>query len=386
MATIRPIGTDLTAAGIGQLANVDYSLPVSTTGVVQRRVASGQITITDLNDGRVVQAYTTASLGDTQVYKPDTKVYTPDYTYIDGSNVAHPQVISAKVFMSGQSIDLAPTAACTEWEWTVDGSAVLPSWAKATGHQLAINKNISATVGLLNIGWKCKCTDPDTKATVTVEGQKTLSLVQSAGATGLVVIELPTGNTFSNGGATKLSAKARLMRGSTHDKTVSAAVWEALDITSASWKPVTKGVKPLADGVSEIEVTADDVLNFQTYRCRMTDTETGDEFVNQITFLDASDPYIVELYTLTGDVIKNGEGSTTIYARLWHGGEIVEDGQSVSYNYGFSKFNDKGVATAWNDTTNTILGGIIKFGNPVVVKAEDVTNKATFYCNVTKKL
>lgn len=385
MATaLKTIGTQL---NLSDMTSTDLITPMNMTGVVQRRVASGQITITDLNDGKMIQAYTVASLGDTQVYKPDTKLYTPDYTAIDADNNAVPQIITACVFMSGQNTDLAPTAACTGWAWTVDGSTTLPSWARADGCRLAVNKNIVPGVGLMNIGWSCVCTDPESKMSVQVTGNKTLSLVESAGATGLVIIEQPYGGTFDGTGQrTSLTGKARLMRGGTQDKTVSKAEWEALDISSGTWKKVTKGVKELADGISEISVTADDVLNFQTYRCTMTDTETGEDFTGMATFLDAADPYMVELYTLTGDVIRNGEGSTTVYARLWRRGEIIEDGESVLYNYGFTKFNAEGVATAWSDATGCVADGKVKFGNPVVVQASDVRNKATFYCNVTKKV
>lgn len=383
----KPIGTQLDAA---TMTDREFTTAVSMSGVVQRRMASGQITITDLNDGKIMQTYTATSLGETQIYNPDTKTYTPDYTIVDQDNNPQPQVISAKVFMSGQSIDLAPTAACTGWIWKVDGSTTLPTWAKVNAsapHQIVINANIVPAGGRLTVDWSCTCTDPETKATSHVEGTKTISLVQSAGATGLVVITQPSGNTFESGsGVTTLTAEARLMRGATHDKTVSAAAWEVLDINTATWVPRSTGVAALSDGVSTLTVTADDVLNFQTFRCTITDTETGESFSNIVTFLDATDPYMVELYTLTGDVIKNGEGSTTIYARLIRGDEILEDGESVKYNYGFSKFNKLGQATAWTDATNTTLGGVIKFGNPITVLASDVDVKSTFYCNVTKKV
>ena len=38
-------------------------------------LANGQITIVDLNDGKAVQCFTQASLGDTQIYTPDTNTY-----------------------------------------------------------------------------------------------------------------------------------------------------------------------------------------------------------------------------------------------------------------------------------------------------------------------
>ena len=42
-------------------------------------LANGQITIVDLNDGKAVQCFTQASLGDTQIYTPDTNTYTPNF-------------------------------------------------------------------------------------------------------------------------------------------------------------------------------------------------------------------------------------------------------------------------------------------------------------------
>lgn len=381
------IGAELNPA---VMTDRDYTSAVAQDGTVQRRIASGQITIVDLNDGKIVQTYTTMSLGDAQIYKPDTHMYTPDYTAIDEDNNPVPQVASAKVFISGQSIDMAPTAACTNWVWKVNGSTTLPAWATVNSsapHKLIINSNISPSIGKLDIAWSCTLTDPDSKTVSTVEGSKTITLVQSAGAVGLVVITQPLGNTFESGqGVTQLTAEARLMRGGEHDKTVNSVSWEILDIATAQWVPRTTGVAALNDGVSVLTVTADDVLNFQTFRCTMTDTETGESFSNIVTFLDSTDPYMVELYTLTGDVIKNGSGSTTIYARLCRGGEILEDGESVLYNYSFAKFDKDGHATPWSDTSNTILGAIIKFGNPIVVQATDIYMKATFYCNVTKKI
>ena len=44
------------------------------------RIASGQITIVDLNDGKAVQAFTSTSQGDTQIYSPNENSYSPNYT------------------------------------------------------------------------------------------------------------------------------------------------------------------------------------------------------------------------------------------------------------------------------------------------------------------
>ena len=73
------------------------------------RIASGQITIVDLNDGKAVQAFTSTSQGDTQIYSPNENSYSPNYT-----NSPY-QVVTAKVFVTGSSVDQAPTSACSGW-------------------------------------------------------------------------------------------------------------------------------------------------------------------------------------------------------------------------------------------------------------------------------
>lgn len=342
------------------------------------RVASGQITIVDLNDGKAVQAYTSTSKGETQIYNPDTKVYTPSYT-------ASPyQVVTAKVYVTGLSADQAPTAACSGWVWKVNGTA-----AAATGdisfnkNVLTIKQNISTSAKYMNIEWECNYTDPDTGSVTPVRGYKTLALSQSGGAAGLVVFELPNGDTFDKANnMTQLTAKATLYRGATKDTTVKSAVWEKLDISTGTWKAATEA-NSMTGGVSTITVKADDVLNFQTYRVKMTDAENQSEvFTGYVTFMDATDPYIVYVRSTTGDKIVNGIGSTEVYAEVWLDGNMVETKGATTpqFTYTWTKYNKDGVATNWSGTSSTT-----KTGNPITVLADDVDVRATIYCEVSKK-
>lgn len=341
-------------------------------------VATGQITIVDLNDGKAVQAYTSTSQGETQIYNPDTKVYTPSYT-------SSPyQVITAKVYVTGSSTDQAPTATCSGWTWKVNGTA-----AAATGdisfnkNVLTIKKNIDASVKFYNIEWECVFTDAETTTTTNVVGYKTIALAESGGSTGLVRIELPHGDTFDAGNAvTSLTAEATLWRGSTQDTTVKTAKWEKLDISSGSWAVVTSGVAALSGGKSVLTVTADDVLNFQTFRCTLTDTETSEDFSSIVTFMDATDPYTVEVFSNTGDKILNGSGDTTVSARVWRSGTVVEEPGATSpqFNYTWTKHNANGVVTNWSGTSSAT-----KTGNPITVYAADVDVRCTIHCEVTKK-
>ncbi|MBO4941907.1 MAG: hypothetical protein J6C95_00575 [Muribaculaceae bacterium] len=343
-----------------------------------QRVASGQITIVDLNDGRAVQAYTSTSKGETQIYNPDTKVYTPAYSS------SSPQTVTAKVYVSGISADQAPTSACTGWAWKVNGTAVGTSGNYTFANNvLSIKADIATGTKYLNIEWECTYTDPDTGAQTKVLGYKTLALSQSGGAAGLVVFELPNGDTFDKGSAiTSLTAKASLMRGATKDTTIKSAAWEKLDITTGTWKAATE-TNSLTGGVSTITVTANDVLNFQTYRVTFTDSEnTSETFTGYVTFMDATDPYIVYVRSTTGDKIVNGAGSTEVYAEVWLDGKMVETKGAASpqFTYTWTKYNQNGVATNWSGTTSPT-----KTGNPITVTAADVNVRATIYCDVAKK-
>ena len=141
-------------------------------------------------------------------------------------------------------------------------------------------------------------------------------------------------------------------------------------------------------GVSTLSVKADDVLNFQTFKCTVTD---GSDTAYQIvTFFDASDPYVVEVYSLTGDKIVNGSQGTELFARVWRDGNVVEDGAAVKadtshttkFTYTWTKYNANGVATNWNGKSSAVSESVLPY---VTVSKDDVSVLATFTCEVSSK-
>ena len=341
-------------------------------------LANGQITIVDLNDGKAVQCFTHCSKGETQIYTPDTGVYTPDYS------ASAPNVITAHVYVTGNPNDQAPKSACTGWSWKVDGVDATPVSGKS--YQLNLVSNIAKNGSVKNIEWSCTYTDPETKATTTCIGYKTISLAKSGGALQTVQIETPKGNTFdSTNNSMQLTAVAKFFRGNVQDTSVKLT-WQVLNISAGTWSDVTSGVST-AGGVSTLNVSANDVLNFQTFRCKAEDgTDTANAIV---TFFDASDPYVVEVYSLTGDKIVNGAQSTELFARVWKDGKVVEDGATVkadsnhasSFTYKWTKYNASGVATNWNGTTSPVNASTKPY---VTVANADVSGRGTFTCEVSK--
>lgn len=341
-------------------------------------LANGQITIVDLNDGKAVQCFTQCSKGETQIYTPDTGVYTPNYS------ASEPNVITARVYVTGNAQDQAPSSACTGWSWKVDGVAATPVSGKS--YQLNLASNIAKNGSVKNIEWSCKYTDPETQATTTCIGYKTISLAKSGGALQTVQIETPKGNTFdSTNNSMQLTAVAKFFRGNVQDTSVKLT-WQVLNISAGTWSDVTSGVST-AGGVSTLNVSANDVLNFQTFRCKAEDgTDTANAIV---TFFDASDPYMVEVYSLTGDKIVNGAQSTELFARVWKDGKVVEDGATVkadsnhasSFTYKWTKYNASGVATNWDGTSSPVNASTKPY---VTVANADVSGRGTFTCGVSK--
>lgn len=341
-------------------------------------LANGQITIVDLNDGKAVQCFTQCSKGETQIYTPDTGVYTPNYSS------SAPNVVTARVYVTGSGTDQAPTSACSGWSWKVDGVAATPVSGKS--YQLNLASNIDKNGSVKNIEWSCTYTDPETKATTTCIGYKTISLAKSGGALQTVQIETPDGNTFdSTNNTKKLHAVAKFFRGNVQDTSVKLT-WEVLNISAGSWSDVTSGVTTTG-GVSTLDVSANDVLNFQTFRC--TAKDGADTASAIVTFFDASDPYMIEVYSLTGDKIVNGAQSTELFARVWKDGKVVEDGAAVkadsshasSFTYKWTKYNASGVATNWDGTSSPINASTKPY---VTVANADVKGRGTFTCEVSK--
>ena len=154
-------------------------------------LANGQITIVDLNDGKAVQCFTQCSKGETQIYTPDTGVYTPNYSS------SEPNVITARVYVTGSATDQAPTSACTGWSWKVDGVAATPVSGKS--YQLNLASNIDKNGSVKNIEWSCKYTDPETKATTTCIGYKTISLTLVLDVNGRIDVAIVMGSTIWTG-------------------------------------------------------------------------------------------------------------------------------------------------------------------------------------------
>lgn len=333
--------------------------------------ARNQITIVDLNDAKSVQVYFSASQGLTQNYNPDTHVYSPVYTTTNN-------VITPRVYETGDAND--HLARCKNVKYTINGTAYTASSSNASyvvgaDGTLTVKTNLTTS---LNVMFEADYSDEDNIVT-RIGGAFTLLRNESSGALFQVDITTPKGDIFDKSVTGNLTAVAQAYRGGVADNSDITYRWEKLDVKKQYWLPISNQ--------TTITVEPDDVLNFQTYRCIVTDTGGADKTAvaeKLVTFRDLTDPYCLELYCPTGDKIVNGTGSTTVGARVWQNGTKIEDettpAASVKFTYTWTKLDKDGKPQNWSGQTSNV-----KTGNPITVLAEEVSTKTTLICEIQKK-
>ena len=328
--------------------------------------ARGQITIVDLNDAKQVQLVMSIK-HPVQMYNPDTKVYTPNF----GSDN---NVVTPKVYVTGNGANLVSKLTSLKYDiggTVVNAGATSGEYSVAAisaGGALTIKGNI--TGNSLPIKITAVFHDDDTAQDTTLEAQGFVVKTANAGALFQVVLTQPKGNSFdASNNISTLTAEAKCFRGGTQDTDGITYKWYSLNLKTQAWELLTQGIATTG-GVSTLSVKANDVLNVQTFKCEAI-----------VTFEDRTDPYSLELFSPTGLQIKNGQGSTTLCARLYRGGELIESETTSSqkFTYTWTKFDKNGAKSNFAGTSSAQ-----KTGNPLTVSANDIEQKATFYCEVSQ--
>lgn len=343
--------------------------------------ARGQITIVDLNDAKQVQTYIENSGADVQIYNPDTKVYTPNFTQ-------NPITLTAKVFVSGSSDDQTATENIKDYKW-YNGSTEITSATAGFqilngGKQLKITGNLTGNA--LQIKFEATYNDPDTTQDNKLMAFKTITKSQSAGALFQIVVTAPSGTIFTgNSQSATLTAKAEAYRGGTKDTSGTTYTWTYLDIATGTWKPLQTGDSAVTSAnASTLTVKAANVLNFQTYKC--TATDDGNTAEAYVTFQDLSDPYRVEVYSETGSTIVNGADNTIVKARVWQGDTVVEDVSTTTkqFTYTWTLYNNLGAKVHFKKQGSESADPETRTGNPITLLAADVKTRATVFCEISK--
>ena len=349
--------------------------------------AQGQFTIIDYNDALTLTGYIGANQAKTQMYNPDNGSYTPNWT---SSNM----VLTPQLFVAGSGTDVITRAAVQSVKW-YDGSSTTAITAGtsyalsgAKSHILTIKTNVLA--GLAGKDYRCVVVyrDPTTNLDLSYSMSISLSRVVNGGGITDLVVTAPSGNVFKNDSVPSLTAKAELWRGSTVDNTNVSYQWYKQDASVTSdqgggtgWKKLSNSANQYAGvATATLTVYSTQVDSFATFKCIAKDTDSASStynqsFVDTASFVDLSDPYQVIISSTGGDVFKNGEGSTTLTARVYQAGVEVDSAGAGSYSW--TKYKADGtVDSSWGTSGS-------KTGKTLAVGSGDVSVKATFMVEVT---
>lgn len=134
-------------------------------------VASGQLTLTDLNDAKQLAMYIGASQSRTVIFN-GVSTYTPNYASTN-------QVLTPQLFIAGDNTDQAGNAVAVRWFYQSNGTgtptpitANTTDFTLGTGNKtLTIKTNVLASRNSMTVICEMDFTDPDTGFIVTTKAE-----------------------------------------------------------------------------------------------------------------------------------------------------------------------------------------------------------------------
>lgn len=369
-------------------------------------IAAGQITVVDLSDAPALNAFITASETTTQVYSQTSGTYNPSYAET-------PQVLTLNLTKAGSTASIVGEVSDLHW-YVVDGSTKTEITAKENtaneyisgGHNesLTTKLNVSTSKGSKRYEATGTWRDPITGLDVQFSTNIDLFLTQIGKESQVLNVYAGNGNTFRNNLPASLTVNADLYRGNLltndnkqfkffyQDTTVTSDKAPGYDtdggigwhLCSSTTTGQTPNIEPTATTTSQgvLIVTPDVVTNAQSFKVvciNKNGTFDGSKSSGICTLLDMSDPYSLVLDSSAGNIFKNGEGRTTIRARLFRNGEELDaDGTDTSKTYKWSKYDKNGVM----DTNFGGNGIAYRKGKTIALIATDISAKASLKCEI----
>ncbi len=339
----------------------------------------GQTTVVDLNDGKSINLFLGSSQPLTQIFNRENSTYTPSWA------TSPFLVITPEVYVSGVATSqIARLKAAPVWK--INGSTTLSTYgataATTSPYALTIKNNMTASAQL-TIECEVIYVDPDTTAETTAKASVTFTKTENAGQLICAIAYAPMGTVFKNGDAATLKAHCDLWRGSAIDATNVIYTWQRLN--NGTWTTITSANASGVTGytTNEITIPADAVINFDSFKCIIKDTDTASGTYNTsssdiISFADMSDPYQVEIISPQGTTLTAGLTSTTLTANVWRAGEMMQDSFFTGATCTWKKFNKLGV----QDTTWGTSG--VKTGRTITVTRDEISVAATFTVEISK--
>ena len=358
-------------------------------------ICTSDYTISDFNDAISLSGYIGSNLAHSQIYSPDNESYTPDWS---STNL----VLTPQLYVTSTTADVIATAAVTSVKWYLGSETAGNQISTGGSYTLSGTKNHILTVssnvldGLNNIKYICVIDYHDSTTNLDLKHKMDVTFTKVTSGAGIAdaICIAEEGNIFKNGDIASLKASCDLWRGSTIDTTNVTYKWGVMDssVTSSSstgydadfgvgWRVLTN-TPNMYTGVTTREITVypNAVPNVATFKCIITDTDVGAnnaKYYDTITFTDLSDPIQCTIVSSGGDTFVNGNGSTTLTAKLFQAAAEI-DSAGTAYTYKWYKYDNTGTLVSnWGGT-----GVNYKTGKNLSVGSNDVNVKATFRVEV----
>lgn len=358
--------------------------------------ATGQITIIDYNDALSLTGFIGSNKATTQIYNPDNGSFSPSWS------VSPYMVLTPSLFIMGTADDVIKSSAIQSIKW-YDSSAPtvelvanttygLSAFVAGQNRPLTIKQNV-LTGSTLSKDYICEVAYKDASTGLELIHKTSISLsrVTNGGGITNAVVTSPEGNIFKNGGGGTLTAKAEMWRGNTVDTSLVSYQWYIQDSAQTTdagggigWSKLSSATSRGTSGYTSDTLTVPHsaVDSLAVFKCVIKDTDSAsntynETFAQTIVFIDQTDPIQVSVTSSGGDVFKNGQGSTTLTAKLFQAGaEIDVDGSK--YTYKWYKYDKNGaLVTNFGGT-----GVSYKTGKTLAVGNADVDTKGTFSVEV----
>jgi hypothetical protein len=396
---------------------------------------TGQYTIIDYYDAVSLTGFISANLALTQVFNPDNNSYNPSYS---STNL----ILTPSLFKAGSGNDLIMDAVektnITSIKWydgateiVGDANYTLAAFVSGTNRPLNIKANV-LTGSTISKTYTCeiKYLDPGTGLELLYKTSITINRVTNSAGVTVPVASAPSGNIFKNDTGS-LTAHGELWRGAAIDSSSVAYQWYKADSSVLTDQGGGIGWLKLASGTTgggtsgwtgaDLTIPSSAVDGTATFKIGIKDIDSTSPTYNQtfwatISYVDQTDPIQTIIDSTGGGVFKQGNGSTTLVARLYQNGAEIDayGGTYGPTSPGSPTTNQKWYDTStssfkmWNGTawvTDTVTftktykwykrdkdgnqdpnfggaGVAYKTGKFLPVGGADVTIKATFTCEV----
>lgn len=289
-------------------------------------IVSSALTFLDTTDQNQLSAYLTSNFATVQTCTSDKKVYSPSWK---DDNL----VLQLHALYDGKNMSAKDLEGKVTWFYKDGNSDEVQivnnaSYDISDHTKLVVKDNVIQGCDSDTITFICKIKLNEVDV-MTV--QMNYTLISDAKAVSFY-LGMPDGDTFTNQtGTREIIAYAyrgvdEIAAGSSGsiDSETATFKWYKYN-TSGEWEEDTDDVDDYDPKTLTIQGSS--VINIASFKCVMT--YKGVEYIGVATLRDITDTYISEIFTIGGDVFKNGIGGSAAYVIVRKNGQADEEVDSL---------------------------------------------------------